>query len=55
MFLGYTIQIRQIPGVGEHIDIAHRSGLVMLQNIPNKIAPDESTTTGNEYAHGSES
>jgi hypothetical protein len=55
MFLGYAVQIREIPGVGEDVDVTHRSGLVMLQNIPNKVAPDESTATGNEYAHGSES
>ena len=51
MFLRYAVQIREIPGVGEHIDIAHRRRLVMLQNISNKVAPDESTATGNQYAH----
>jgi hypothetical protein len=25
----------------------------MLQNIPNKVAPDESAATGDEDAHGS--
>jgi hypothetical protein len=25
----------------------------MLQNIPNKVAPDESTATGYKDAHGS--
>jgi hypothetical protein len=30
MFLGYTFQIGKIPGIGEHVDVADRSGLVML-------------------------
>jgi hypothetical protein len=25
----------------------------MLQNIPNKVAPDEATATGHQYAHRS--
>jgi hypothetical protein len=25
----------------------------MLQNIPNKVAPDESAATGHKNAHGS--
>jgi hypothetical protein len=51
MFLRDSVQVREIPGVSEDIDIAHRSRLVMLQNIPNKVAPDEATATGYQYAH----
>jgi hypothetical protein len=51
MFLRDSVQIREISGVSEHVDVAHRSRLVMFQNIPNKVAPDESTATGNENAH----
>ena len=51
MFLGDSVQVRQISGVGEHVDIAHRRRLVMFQNIPNKVAPDEATATGHQYAH----
>ena len=51
MFLGDSVQVREISGVSEDIHIAHRSRLVMLQNIPNKVAPDETTATGHQYAH----
>ena len=51
MFLGDSVQVREVSGVGEDIDIAHRRRLVMFQNIPNKVAPDEATATGHQYAH----
>jgi hypothetical protein len=51
MFLDHAFQIGQVPGISEHIDVADRGRLVMLQNIPNKIASDESTSTGDKYAH----
>jgi hypothetical protein len=51
MFLGDSVQVREISGVREDIDISHRSRLVMFQNIPNKVAPDEATATGHQYAH----
>ena len=46
MFLGHTVEIGEIAGVGQDIDISHRGRLVMLQNVANKVAPDESTATG---------
>ena len=46
-----AVQVGQISGIGQDIDIAHRGRLVMIQNIPNKIAPDESAATGHQYAH----
>ena len=55
MFFDHAFKIGDVTGISEHIDISDVCGLVMLQNIPNKVAPDESTATGNEYAHGSES
>ncbi len=53
MFFDHAIKIGEIARVSEHIDIAHRCRLVMLQNIPNKVAPDESAATGYKDAHGS--
>ena len=53
MFLDHAIQIGKIARVSEHIDVGHVRRLVMLQNIPNKVAPDESTATGYKDAHGS--
>ena len=53
VLLGDAVEIRQIAGVGQNIHIADRSRLVMLQNIANKVAPDEPTATGNQNAHRS--
>ena len=53
MFLDHAIEIGEIAGVREHIDVAHRRRLVMLQNIPNKVAPDESAAARDQYAHRS--
>lgn len=53
MFLDHAIQIGEIARVSEHIDVGQVRGLVMLQNIPNKVAPDESAATGDKDAHGS--
>jgi hypothetical protein len=53
MFLDHAIEIGEIAGVSEHINIGHRRRLVMLQNIPNKVAPNESAAAGHENAHGS--
>jgi hypothetical protein len=53
MFLDHAIEIGEITSVGEHVDVGHVRGLVMLQNIPNKVAPDEATATGHQNAHRS--
>ena len=51
MFLDHARQIGGITGISEHIDIGHEGRLVMLQNVANKIAPDESAATGHENSH----
>jgi 2-oxoglutarate dehydrogenase complex dehydrogenase (E1) component-like enzyme len=51
MFLDHAIQIGEISGISEYIDISHRGRLVMLQNVANKVAPDESAATGYQNAH----
>jgi hypothetical protein len=53
MFLDHAIEIGEIARVSEHIHIGHVRRLVMLQNISNKVAPDESAATGYKDAHGS--
>ena len=53
MFFDHTIKIDDVTGISEHIDISDVCGLVMLQNISNKVAPDESAATGDKDAHGS--
>ena len=51
MFFDHTIEIGEVAGVGENVDVRHQGRLVMLQNVANKIAPDESAATGHENAH----
>jgi hypothetical protein len=53
MFFDHAIQIGEIARVSEHVHVGYVRGLVMLQNITNKIAPDESAATGYKDAHGS--
>ena len=53
MFFDHAIKVGDITGISEHIDISDVCGLVMLQNISNKVAPDESAATGDKDAHGS--
>ena len=51
VFLDDAVEVGEIAGVGEGIDIRDRGRLVMLQNVANKVAPDESTATGYQNAH----
>ena len=51
MFLDHAVQISQVTCIREHIDIGHKCGFVMLQNVANKIAPNESAAAGNENSH----
>jgi hypothetical protein len=53
MFFDHAVEIGEVARVSEHIDVGHVRGLVMLQNMPNKVAPDESAATGYKDAHGS--
>jgi hypothetical protein len=53
MFFDYAVKIGEITRVSEHVDVGHVRGLVMLQNIPNKVAPDEAAATGYQKAHRS--
>ena len=53
MFFDHAIEIGEIARVSEDIHIRHVRRLVMLQNIANKVAPDESAATGDKDAHGS--
>ena len=51
MFLDHASEAGEVTGISEHIDIGHRRRLVMLQNVANKVAPDESAAAGHENAH----
>ena len=51
MVRDHAVQVGQISGVGEHIDVGHTDWLVMFQNVANKVAPNESAATGYKNAH----
>jgi len=51
MFFDHAVEISEIARVSEHVNVGHVGGLVMLQDIPNKVAPDEPAATGYENAH----
>ena len=53
MFFDHAFKIGYVTSISEHIDISDVCRLVVLQNIPNKVAPDESAATGDKDAHGS--
>ena len=53
VLLHHAVEIGEVARVREHIHVAHFRRFVMLQNVANKIAPDESTATGHENAHRS--
>jgi hypothetical protein len=53
MFFDHPFKIGDVTSISEHIDIRDVCGLVMFQNISNKVAPDESAATGDKDAHGS--
>ena len=51
VFLHHALEIGEITGVSEGINIRDRGRLVMLQNVANKVAPDEPTTACHQDAH----
>jgi hypothetical protein len=51
MFFDHAVEIGEIARVSEDVNIGHVRWLVMLQNIPNKVAPDESAATGYQNVH----
>jgi hypothetical protein len=51
MFLDHAIEIGEISGVSEHIHVGHQRWFVMLQDITDEVAPDESAAAGYKNAH----
>ena len=51
MFFDHAGEIGEIARVSKHIDIGHVRGLVMLQNIPNEVAPYEAAAARHQNAH----
>ena len=53
VLLDDAVEIGEIPGVGEGVDICDVRRLVMLQNVTNKVTPDEPTAACHQDAHRS--
>ena len=51
VFLHYPVEVGQISGIGQHIDIADQCLLMMLQNVANEIAANKSATAGYQNTH----
>ena len=51
MFFDHALEIGEVAGISERVHICDRSRLVMLQNVANKIAPDEAAAAGHENSH----
>ena len=51
MFFDHAIEIGEVTGVSQRINVSYRGRLVMLQNVANKIAPDEAAAAGHENSH----
>ena len=53
VLLRHSVEVGEVAGVSQDIHVADQCRIVMLQNVANKVAPDESTATGYKDAHGS--
>ena len=53
MFLDHAVEIGEIASVSQDIDVGDGRGLVMLQNVANKIAPNEAAAASHQNAHRS--
>ena len=47
----HTLEIGQIAGVGQNVDITDVGRLVMFQNVANKVAANETAAARYQYAH----
>ena len=53
VLLDDAIEIGEIPGIREGVDIRDVRRLVMLQNVTNKVTPDEPTAACHQDPHRS--
>ena len=51
VLLGHAIEVGEVAGVGQDIDIREVSRLVMFQNVANKVAANETAAAGYQNAH----
>ena len=51
VFLRHTVEIGEIAGVSQDIDIGDRGRLVMFQNVANKVAANETAAARYQNAH----
>ena len=51
MCFGYALEVGEVAGVGQNIDIGDVGRLVMFQNVANKVAANETAAAGYQNAH----
>ncbi len=51
VLLGHALEVGEVAGVGQDIDISDVGRLVMFQNVANKVAADETAAARYQYAH----
>ena len=51
MVFDQALETGEVAGISERVHICDRGRLVMLQNVANKIAPDEAAAAGHENSH----
>ncbi len=51
VLLGHALEVGEVAGVGQDIDIREVSRLVMFQNVANKVAANETAAARYQYAH----
>ena len=51
VLLGHALEVGEVAGVGQDIDIREVSRLVMSQNVANKVAANETAAARYQNAH----
>ena len=51
VLLGHALEVGEVAGVGQDIDIREVSRLVMFQNVANKVAANETAAARYQNAH----
>jgi len=51
MCLGHALEVGEVAGVGQDIDISDVGRLVMFQNVANKVAANETAAARYQNAH----
>jgi len=51
VFFDHAVEIGQVPGICQHVDVANLRRFIMLQDVSNEIAADKSAATRDQNSH----